>query len=490
MSKTKSKSAPKQTTSAKADVLSKVKGSSVTKPAQTEKSKSKELAKKVATKESTKEKKNKKVPVKEPTPEPSSEEEDSSASEDESDSDDEVDTKPSAVNGKTKNVKAAKEDDSEDSSSDESASDDESDSDKETVVKPTKVAKPAATAESDSDDESSDDSESDSEAEVAVPKANGAKAASSDDESTEEEDSASSDDSEESDSDEEDEEAETKVKPTKRKADDEDVPAAKKSKVDETTAGGVPNLFVGNLSWNVDEDWLRQEFEEFGELSGVRLMTDRDTGRSKGFGYVEFVNAADAAKAHAAKQGAELDGRAMNVDFANPKQNTGERQDNRRKSYGDQLGEATDTLFLGNLSFECSSEDVTAAFSPHGTIMSVRLPTDRETGAPKGFGYVTFSSVEEATGALEAMQGGYIARRAVRLDYSQPRPNNGDSPARGGFGGRGGGRGGFGGRGRGGGRGDFGGRGGRGGRGGARGGRGGSTNRGGFGDFSGRKTTF
>jgi len=182
----------------------------------------------------------------------------------------------------------------------------------------------------------------------------------------------------------------------------------------------------------------------------------------------------------------------MNVDFANPKQNTGERQDNRRKSYGDQLGEPTDTLFLGNLSFECTSDDVTDAFSPHGTIMSVRLPTDRDTGAPKGFGYVTFSSVEEASGALEAMQGGYIARRAVRLDYSQPRQNNGDSPARGGFGGRGGSRGGFGGRGRG--RGDFGGRGGGrggfGGRGGARGGRGGSTNRGGFGDFSGRKTTF
>ncbi|KEF63310.1 nucleolin [Exophiala aquamarina CBS 119918] len=501
MSKTKSKSASKQATSAKADVLTKVKGGAVTKPSQTEKSKSKDLAKKVAVKETKKDTKTKKV--KEPTPEPSSEEEeeDSSTSDEESDSDDEVDTKPAAVNGKAKAVKPAKESDSEESSSEESASkddDDESESDEETVAKPIKAVKPAVTAKSDSDDESSDDSESDSEEEVAVPKVNGAKASAVNEESDNEDDSASSDDasdsddSEESDSDEEDEEAKVDVKTTKRKAEDEDVPAAKKSKVEEAApASTSPNLFVGNLSWNVDEDWLRQEFEEFGELSGVRLMTDRDSGRSKGFGYVEFVNAADAAKAHAAKQGAELDGRAMNVDFANPKQNTGERQDNRRKSYGDQLGEPTDTLFLGNLSFECTSDDVTDAFSPHGTIMSVRLPTDRDTGAPKGFGYVTFSSVDEASGALEAMQGGYIARRAVRLDYSQPRQNNGDSPARGGFGGRGGGgRGGFGGRGRGGGRGDFGGRGGRGGRGGARGGRGGSTNRGGFGDFSGRKTTF
>merc|ERR1711939_1095384 len=260
----------------------------------------------------------------------------------------------------------------------------------------------------------------------------------------------------------------------KRKADDMDAPAAKKNKVDadaDTSKGS--NLFVGNLSWNVDEEWLRSEFEAFGELSGVRIMTDRDSGRSKGFGYVEFVNAADAAKAQGEKHGADLDGRALNVDFANARPNKDQQQDNRRKSYGDQVSQPSDTLFLGNLSFDCTQEDVTEAFGPHGTVMGIRLPTDRETGAPKGFGYVTFASVEEAQGALEAMQGGYIKSRPVRLDYSQPRPQN-DSP-----GGRGGGRG-------------FGDRGGRGGGrgGGFRGGRGGTTNRGGFGDFSGTKVTF
>lgn len=121
--------------------------------------------------------------------------------------------------------------------------------------------------------------------------------------------------------------------------------------------------------------------------------------------------------------------------------------------------------------------------------MGVRLPTDRETGAPKGFGYITFSTVEEATAALDGAQGLELAGRPLRLDYSSPRPSNGDSPFRGGRGGRGGGGGGGRGFGRGG-FGDQGGRGGRGGRGGARGGRGASTNRGGFGDFSGQKTTF
>lgn len=119
------------------------------------------------------------------------------------------------------------------------------------------------------------------------------------------------------------------------------------------------------------------------------------------------------------------------------------------------------------------------------------MPTNIEDGNPKGFGYVQFSSIEEASEAMNNMAGASICGRPIRLDFSTPRANNnGDSP-RGGRGGRG--RGGFGG--------GFGGgfdRGGRGGgrgrggfdRGGRGGGRGSSTNRGGFGDFKGRKVTF
>ena len=209
------------------------------------------------------------------------------------------------------------------------------------------------------------------------------------------------------------------------------------------------------------------------------------------FGYIEFVNAEDAAKAFEEKKGTELDGRTINVDFAAGRQSGGNQQDraqNRAKSYGDTPGNPTDTLFVGNLAFGADQDVVSEAFSEYGTILGVRLPTDRESGQAKGFGYVTFSSIDEAKAALEAMNGADISGRNIRLDYSQPRPQNGDSPGRG--------RGGFGaGRGRGGdrGRGGFGGRGGGRGRGGfERGGRGrgASTNRGGFGDFSGRKTTF
>ena len=215
------------------------------------------------------------------------------------------------------------------------------------------------------------------------------------------------------------------------------------------------------------------------------------------YGYIDFANAVDCGKAHAAKQGAELDGRVMNVDFANTRPDNGDRQQQRRNDRGDNIGPPADTLFIGNMSFDADEAAITDHFSSYGEIVSVRIPKDMDTGSAKGFGYVTFSSVEEAQAALEAENGGYLMNRAMRLDFSQPRSNAGGS---GGFGGgrgrgsfdrgRGRGRGGFDRGGRGGGRGGRGGFNDRGGRGGRGGGRGGSTNRGGFGDFKGSRVSF
>jgi nucleolin len=191
----------------------------------------------------------------------------------------------------------------------------------------------------------------------------------------------------------------------------------------------------------------------------------------------------------------ELDGRQLNVDFSTPREKKPDAGA-RGNKYGDKRSPPSNTLFLGNVSFECSNESIQEIFAEYGDISRVSLPTDRETGSLKGFGYVDFSNQAEATAALEALNGQDIAGRAIRIDYAQPREDNGGGGRGGSFGGgRGGGRGGRGGfgdrGGRGGGRGfDRGGRGGGRGRGGDRGGRGGSFNRGGFGDFQGQKKSF
>jgi RNA recognition motif-containing protein len=81
----------------------------------------------------------------------------------------------------------------------------------------------------------------------------------------------------------------------------------------------VKNIFVGNLSFNTNEDELRQAFEAYGQVDRVSIMTDRDTGRSRGFGFVEMASAEDGEKAIAALNGTQLGGRTINVNEARPK---------------------------------------------------------------------------------------------------------------------------------------------------------------------------
>ena len=81
----------------------------------------------------------------------------------------------------------------------------------------------------------------------------------------------------------------------------------------------MKNIFVGNLSFNTNEDELRQAFEAYGQVDRVSIMTDRDTGRSRGFGFVEMTNNDDGEKAIAALNGAQIGGRTINVNEARPK---------------------------------------------------------------------------------------------------------------------------------------------------------------------------
>ncbi len=82
-------------------------------------------------------------------------------------------------------------------------------------------------------------------------------------------------------------------------------------------------LFVGNLSYNVSEEELRELFSEAGELKEVAVIVDRDTRRPKGFAFVEFVNQADAEKAIQMFNNYELDNRRLTVNIARPREERG-----------------------------------------------------------------------------------------------------------------------------------------------------------------------
>jgi RNA recognition motif-containing protein len=88
------------------------------------------------------------------------------------------------------------------------------------------------------------------------------------------------------------------------------------------------NLFIGSLAYATTDDSLRAFFEQIGQVASARVITDRESGRSKGFGFVEFENEDDNQKAIEQLDGKELDGRTISVGLARPK------EDRPRRDFG------------------------------------------------------------------------------------------------------------------------------------------------------------
>jgi len=99
------------------------------------------------------------------------------------------------------------------------------------------------------------------------------------------------------------------------------------------------NLFVGKLSFSTTDDGLKEYFEKIGEVVSAHVITDRDSGRSRGFGFVELADEADNQKAIDSLNGTELDGREISVSLATPKEDRprnndgGSRGSFRKKSW-------------------------------------------------------------------------------------------------------------------------------------------------------------
>lgn len=90
------------------------------------------------------------------------------------------------------------------------------------------------------------------------------------------------------------------------------------------------NIYVSNLSFSVQDEDLRSYFADYGEVSSAKVITDKETNRSRGFGFVEMSDDASAQKAIAELDGAMVDGRSIKVNVAKPRE---ERSNNNRRSF-------------------------------------------------------------------------------------------------------------------------------------------------------------
>jgi RNA recognition motif-containing protein len=79
------------------------------------------------------------------------------------------------------------------------------------------------------------------------------------------------------------------------------------------------------------------------------------------------------------------------------------------------------SIYVGNLSYQATQEDITTIFSEYGTVKRVQLPTDRETGRPRGFGFVEMSTDDEETAAIDALDGAEWMGRDLKVNKAKPR---------------------------------------------------------------------
>eukprot|EP00475_Leptophrys_vorax_P022612 TRINITY_DN3081_c0_g1_i1.p1 TRINITY_DN3081_c0_g1~~TRINITY_DN3081_c0_g1_i1.p1 ORF type:complete len:224 (-),score=78.30 TRINITY_DN3081_c0_g1_i1:192-863(-) len=220
-------------------------------------------------------------------------------------------------------------------------------------------------------------------------------------------------------------------------------------------AADTYTVYVGGVSYDASEQDVSEHFSKCGEVVSVRMPTFPDSGRSKGIAFVEF---ADKAGSDAAldMSDSEFMGRNIKVDVARGKSDRNDRRGGGRdrsqerygggskygsssyggssSSYGNRGGqerrnrspaprqksEPSDSVFIGNLSFQATERDLEDTFADCGRIVSVRIPNDRNSGRPKGFGYITFDSEASASKAL-SLSGTDVAGRSVRVDYAASR---------------------------------------------------------------------
>ncbi|XP_052692372.1 polyadenylate-binding protein 4-like [Crassostrea angulata] len=182
------------------------------------------------------------------------------------------------------------------------------------------------------------------------------------------------------------------------------------------------NLYIKNLSDNIDDERLRKEFAQFGTITSAKVMATED-GRSKGFGFVCFRSPEEAAKAIVEMNEKIIEARPLYVALA-------QRKEDRKAHLASQYMQRTSSrdmpehrigpgvnLFIKNLDKSIDDEKLREEFSQFGTITSAKVMTKNDKS--KGFGFVSFSSPEEASTAISEMHGRIVVDKPLYVALAQ-----------------------------------------------------------------------
>lgn len=194
----------------------------------------------------------------------------------------------------------------------------------------------------------------------------------------------------------------------------------RQSKLDEIRAN-FTNIYVKNLDPEATQEEFVALFEQFGHVTSAIVQFDEE-GRSKGFGFVNFEHHEEAQQAVDALHDSDFKGRKL---FVSRAQKKAEREEELRKSYEQAKMEKMSkyqgvNLYIKNLDDEIDDDRLRGEFEPYGAITSAKVMRD-EKGTSKGFGFVCFSSPDEATKAVAEMNNKMIGAKPLYVSLAQRR---------------------------------------------------------------------
>lgn len=192
----------------------------------------------------------------------------------------------------------------------------------------------------------------------------------------------------------------------------------RQAKIEEARAQ-YTNVYVKNLDPAVTQEEFEKLFEKYGKITSVALATDQE-GKSRGFGFVNFAEHEQAAKAVAELNDTEFHGQKL---FLGRAQKKAEREEELRRAYEAAKNEKLSkyqgvNLYIKNLPEEFDDERLQEEFAPFGTTTSAKVMRT-PTGASRGFGFVCYSAPEEANKAVAEMNGKMIENRPLYVALAQ-----------------------------------------------------------------------
>ncbi|PWZ53241.1 ribonucleoprotein, chloroplastic [Zea mays] len=176
-------------------------------------------------------------------------------------------------------------------------------------------------------------------------------------------------------------------------------------------------VYVGNLPYDIESEGLAQLFDQAGVVEVAEVIYNKETGQSRGFGFVTMSTIEEADKAIEMFNRYDISGRLLNVNRASPR---GTRMERPPRQFAPAF-----RAYVGNLPWQADDSRLVQLFSEYGEVVNAAVVYDRETGRSRGFGFVTMVSKEELDDAISALDGQELDGRPLRVNVAAERPQRG-----------------------------------------------------------------